>query len=118
MTTKKEKLRELTWGYFWKRKIAEFSKFFKGIFWIFIVAFPVPFATGLIYCKLELVPNACSDGFMDVYVLGMTSLLLIAMFGGLIFAIFYIIYNFIKSNWKNAEEDAKDQLKKEKRRKK
>lgn len=109
MTTQKEKLRSLTWGYFWKRKGNE-------ALWILLILgaiFILPFAAGMMYCSAFPDTNwgdwnatgddLVCDSYLSLFQFGMWLLIAISI-------ITIIILGVIKWNWVVAEQDARRQL--------
>ncbi len=113
MTIKKEqKIKNLTWNYFWEAKAKEIA-------WVFVVVMVlllIPLATGMLNCALNpdrvFDPNdynsknpSCDD-FWTLYELGLYQTFILAFaVGGL-----YLLYLFIRFNWKSARDKAHEEV--------
>lgn len=104
MTTKKQRLNELTWKYFWNQKLYELSKFLVVILGIIFV----PYLVGLVF---NFYLNGEITNCFDIWIVGICVLTIIFITLALIYIIFMLFINWIKSNWEEAEERAREDLK-------
>ena len=124
MVSEEKKIRKLTWKYFLKQKLSEITYFFLIIF---LAAFSLVVIVGVIatlgYTTHMIFPlsdcNNLSFGdectFEGLIILGLLSLMLLALIGlvigGIIYLIILSLIQWIKSNWYKAEEKAERELK-------
>lgn len=115
---KQQKIKQLTWNYFWKQKIKEVLLFILSVTGIIFIPFYIGklmsyrFGTKFTYwfccTNEEMATGFCKISLMDLWGLGFLTLF---SFFGSIFIIFYFGKMWIKSNWKKAKAKAKRDMK-------
>lgn len=108
---KQDKIKSLTWKYFWEQKIEE----------IFIVVFVsiflslVPYMLGKYFNFISTTNYGdLITGFnlsMIYWILGIGELILIIAVLGLVYLIFKGLYIWIINNWKKAQKRARSEIK-------
>ena len=107
-----KEIKKLTWEYFIEQKVMEVVMFMMVIIGGFIILFAIPIALGTLigdgYSELcgwnDGSVSQC--GIEETWVEGMSYIFL----GFILFLIFIIIRDWIKSNWEEAEERAKKEV--------
>ena len=122
MKQKKDKIRKLTWNFFWKQKVKEIMLFFGVVSFVYFFGFLGRFLDlkaskifPALYGNPPVFLLKSANGFFAHLIYGAAALIIL---GGviyilyLIFGAFYIlIESWIKSNWEKATKRALEEIK-------
>jgi len=112
MTSKKQqKIKNLTWKYFWEQKVVEAGR----ILLMTIIIGGAVFLVSLVGKVMNLqLGGTCRNTFdcffMDVF-LGLLVLFSLAVFIGILYMFFSMIFDWFKSNYYEANQRAKKEVK-------
>jgi len=107
MTTKKELINKRTWEYFWEQKAEEILLIILGVLVFFLIGIILRIIDVL--AGGELLFEQLSFGTNIAY--SLFGILIFGFIGFFLYILFIVMKDWIKSNWKKAETEAKRDFK-------